>query len=488
MAIEIRQNLKLTQQLVMTPQLQQAIKLLQLSRLELLDLIRQEIKENPMLEEKSENSSEKTSQETQLTEELGYAGGNREEVKKDASPNNEFDWSHYLYYEAKTPWDPLSKLEEDDDDTDETRQFIERSPDKKGGLENHLLEQLTFSNLEPEERQCGQFIIGNLDTNGYLAASLEELSSLTGMKPEEVEKALKVIQSFDPPGVAARNLRECLMLQLSPLSKKDKNLIEAILNHHLTNLGTKKYSVIAKNLNVSREEVIRAVKIINSLEPKPGRAFNVEAPQYINPDLYVYKVNGEYVVVLNEDGMPRLHINSFYRQVLSDKNSITEDSKAYIQNKLRSAVWLIKSIYHRQNTVRNVMYSIIRFQRDFFDNGIGQLKPLVLREVAEDINVHESTVGRVTNNKYVHTSHGIFELKFFFNSSIRAVTGDDIASESVKDMIRKIISTEDPRHPYSDQRIVEILKAKNVNIARRTVTKYREMMSLLPSNKRKKFF
>jgi RNA polymerase sigma-54 factor len=484
MVLEIKQNLKLTQQLVMTPQLQQAIKLLQLSRLELLELIRQEIKENPMLEEKPEAQSEKTVSETQLTEEFGYAGSGSNNSKKESTQDKDFDWNSYLYHEAKAPWDPLPSAEEDDD-SDEGRQFIERSPDVKGGLENNLLEQLTFSALDPEEKRCGELIIGNLDDNGYLIASLEELSSLTGLSKAKVESVLKAVQRFEPPGVAARDLQECLMLQLPALKVKARALVEKLLSHHLANLASKKYSVIAKNLNVSREEIIEAVKIINSLDPKPGRAFSLEAPQYINPDIYVYKIEGEYVVILNEDGLPKLHINSFYRQILSDKNCIAEESKAYIQNKLRSAVWLIKSIYHRQNTLRNVMHSIIRFQTDFFEKGIGYLKPLVLREIAEDINVHESTVGRVTNNKYVHTPHGIFELKFFFNSHIKALDGDDIASESVKDMIRRIVSTEDPQAPHSDQKIVEMLRGKNVNIARRTVTKYREMMSLLPSNKRK---
>ena len=288
--------------------------------------------------------------------------------------------------------------------------------------------------------------------------------------------------------MAARNLKECLLLQLTNIREKDKIFIEKILDRHMNNLGAKKYDVIAKDLQVRREDVIRAVKIIHSFNPKPGRAFDTEEPKYITPDLYVYKIGEEFVVVLNEDGLPRLHINAFYRQILGNNNRIAEDSKEYIQNKLRSAVWLIKSIYHRQNTLRNVMYSIINFQKDFFNKGIECLKPLVLRDVAEDINMHESTVSRATNSKYVHTSHGIFELKFFFNSSINSLDGDPFASKSVKDMIRKIIAIENTSSPYSDQKIVEILKGKNINIARRTVTKYREMMSILPSHIRKQAF
>jgi len=482
MTIEIKQSLKLTQQLIMTPQLQQSIKLLQLTRLELLDLIRQEIKENPVLEEKPEVTTEKTEQEAQITEEFGAS----EDSTVD-SRESDFDWGNYLYQEAKTSWDPISRLEKRGVD-DEGYQSVEANPDKKEGLQDYLLMQLALSQLDPDEKKCGELIIGNLDTNGYLTVSLEELSSISGMKSDVSEKVLKEIQKFDPVGVAARDLKECLMLQLALIKDKSKNLAGKILAHHLTKLSEKKYSVIAKDLKITKKEIIKAVKIIYSLEPKPGRTFNYEAPQYINPDLYVYKINGKYIVVLNEDGMPKLHVNSLYRQILSGGNSVPENSKEYIKNKLRSAVWLIKSIYHRQNTVKKVMYSIIEFQRIFFDKGIDHLKPLVLRDVAEDIDMHESTVSRVTNNKYVHTPRGIFPLKFFFNSSINAVKGGNIASESVKDTIKKIISQENPRSPCSDQEIVNILTKKNIHIARRTVTKYREMMSILSSNKRKNLF
>ena len=485
MALELKQTLKLTQQLVMTPQLQQAIKLLQLSRIELLDLIRQEMKENPILEEVQENTTEKTDKATQITEEIG-ASGEEGKAFNNGSKDKDFDWRNYLYQDAKTPWEPYRSDREDNDD--ESVPFFERHLVKKDSLQNHLFEQLVFSSLNLEEKKLAELIIGNLDNNGYLTATLEELAACSETPLDEVEKILKEVQKFDPLGVAARNLKECLLLQLINFKEKDKTLVEKILDRHISNLGAKKYDIIAKNLQVRREELIKAVKIINSLDPKPGRAFDTEEPKYITPDLYVYKIGEEFVVVLNEDGLPRLHINSFYRQILAHNNCVAEDSKEYIQNKLRSALWLIKSIYHRQNTLRNVMYSIIRFQKDFFNKGISFLKPLVLRDVAEDINMHESTVSRATNNKYVHTSHGILELKFFFNSSINAMDGDHFASESVKNLIKKIIAQEDTSSPYSDQKIVEILKGKNINIARRTVTKYREMMSILPSHIRKKIF
>ncbi|MBN2468333.1 MAG: RNA polymerase factor sigma-54 [Deltaproteobacteria bacterium] len=482
MALEIKQHLKLAQQLVITPQLQQAIKLLQLSRMELLDLIREEIKENPILEETAGETSETTEQETQISEEFGTTG-NPETTPKD----NDFDWQSYLYQDAKIPWDPVSRMGEQEQDG-EGFQPLEVRPDKKGNLQDHLLMQLALSQFDRETTECAELIIGNLDDNGYLTATMDELSVLAAMSAEEVEHVLQEVQKFDPPGVAARDLKECLMLQLTSVKPQYRNLVREIIAHHLNNLSEKKYSVIAKDLQVKREDIIKAVKIITTLDPKPGRTLSNEVPQYITPDLYVYKIDGEYIVMLNEDGMPRLHVNSFYRQILSEKNSITEDSREYIKNKLRSAVWLIKSIYHRQNTLKNVMNSIIKFQRGFFDNGIACLRPLVLRDVAEDIEMHESTISRVTNNKYVHTPHGIFPLKFFFNSSINSVKGENLASESVKDTIKKTIAEENPRCPYSDQAIVNILMKKNINIARRTVTKYREMMSILPSNKRKGLF
>lgn len=483
MAIEIKQNLKLTQQLVMTPQLQQAIKLLQLSRMELLDLIRQEVKENPILDESVDGSAENNDQETQIAEEIGLT--KEEGASSDSGRDREFEWQDYLYQEARTPWEPSTSRESEED---ESGQLIERSPGRKGGLKEYLFEQLLLSPLDEADREMGELIIGSIDNNGYLTLSMEELGVLSGLSEQRIAPVLEEIQGFDPPGVAARDLKECLMLQLKETKGETKALVERILSDHLTDLATKKYYAIAKDLNASRQEVIEAVKIINSLEPKPGRAFSTEDPQYITPDLYVYKVEGEYVVILNDDGMPRLHINPFYRQVLANNHGFPDESKEYIQTKLRSAVWFIKSIYHRQNTLRNVMYSIIKFQREFFDKGIAYLRPLVLREVAEDIAMHESTVSRATNSKYVHTSHGIFELKFFFNSSINSVDGDNVASESVKDMIRKIVARENPQAPFSDQAIVKILKTKNINIARRTVTKYREMMSILPSSKRRKVF
>jgi RNA polymerase sigma-54 factor len=262
--------------------------------------------------------------------------------------------------------------------------------------------------------------------------------------------------------------------------------IVAIIERHLKHLESKNYAVIAKDLKISIEEVVKAVKVISRLEPKPGRAYSGEEPQYITPDVYVHKMGDKYVTVLNDDGLSKLRISGMYRAAL--KNGKAGEAKEYIQEKLRSAVWLIRSIHQRQRTIYKVTESIVKFQRDFLDKGIAHLKPLILRDVAEDIGMHESTVSRVTTNKYVHTPQGIYELKFFFNSAINRTGGDEIASEAVKSHIKQIVAAEDARHPHSDQRIVEILKGQGIEIARRTVAKYREVLGILPSSKRKKYF
>ena len=256
----------------------------------------------------------------------------------------------------------------------------------------------------------------------------------------------------------------------------------------MKDLERRKYQVIARSLKVPVKDVVEACEVIANMEPRPGRLFSDKEPQYITPDIYVFKVDDEYVVVLNEDGQPKLRVSSFYKTLLSDSSLKSNKAREYIQEKLRSAVWLIKSVYHRQATIVNVMKSIIKFQRDFFDYGPAYLKPLVLRDVAEDIQMHESNISRVTTNKFVHTPHGIFELKYFFNSGISSDDGGAIASESVKNKIMGIIQNEDPRKPYSDQEIANILKEQGVNIARRTVTKYREMKGILSSSKRKRHY
>ena len=473
MAIELRQQLKLSQQLIMTPQLQQAIKLLQLSRLELLETIQQELEVNPMLEEiqeeseevKTENGLEETFQEVEISEKM----------------REDFDWESYLdEYNTGTP-----VLVE----TDSSKEWP--SYDHKltlpDSLEQHLIWQLRLSNMTDAEKEIGILIIGNLDRDGYLDATTEEIAEMGGVSPEQVEDVLYKIQMFDPIGVGARDLKECLLIQARTLNLQD-DLVVRIIENHMQFLENKNYAALVRSLKRSPDEVKHAIEIILNLNPRPGSAYNEESVEYISPDIYVVKVDGELIILLNEDGMPKLKVSSYYKKALSRDAVLASDAKDYIQNKLRSAAWLIKSIHQRQRTLCKVAQSIVKLQSEFFEKGVAHLKPMVLRDVAEDVGMHESTISRVTANKYMHTSHGIFELKYFFNSSINSVLGEAVASESVKERIKHIIREEDDSNPYSDKEIVDILKRENINIARRTVAKYREMLGILPSNKRKKTF
>lgn len=478
MALELRQQLRLTQQLVMTPQLQQAIKLLQLSRLELLDVINDEMVENPVLEEDSE---EETSSDGAVSEPVAAPPAESDTLKPvtvEETAREDIDWSNYLdEYNTSGP----VYYEPEERETPEYENFFARQE----SLVDHLMWQLLLSLPNKTEERIGNAIIGNLNRDGYLQATVGEIAALSGADTSQVEKFLKKMQSFDPLGVCARDLKECLLIQADYLGLQD-SLVVHIIQNHFKHLENKNYKAIGQASGVSYEDVLAAVEIITRMEPKPGRKFSDEEPQYISPDIFVYKMGNEFVIVLNEDGMPKLHVSSFYREALSKGEGVPSHTRDYIQNKLRSAVWLIRSIHQRQRTIYRVVESIINYQAEFLEKGIGHLKPMVLRDVAEDIGMHESTVSRVTTNKYVHTPQGTFELKFFFNSSINRLDGDVIASASVKEKIRQIVQSEDPARPYSDRKMVEILKSSNINVARRTVAKYREMLRVLPSNKRKR--
>ncbi len=475
MALELRQQLKLTQQLIMTPQLQMAIKLLQLSRLELMDTIRTELEENPALEEVQESTP--AEQATDQTEAATTESSEVKEVTIEDKIQEDIDWSNYLD-EYNTPG--RVHHESEDRDTPRFESFIASHE----SLNDHLLWQFLMTKPDKEEERIVSLIIGNLNKDGYLDASVEEIAHMNGSPPEKIEEILSVLQTFDPIGVGARDLSECLLIQAKFLGLDDTIVID-IITHHLSNLEKKNYKAICKALKKSMDEVVSAINVIKSLEPKPGRQFGDETPQYINPDIYVYKLEDEFVIMLNDDGMPKLRVNSFYKSSISRGKNISGEAEDYIHDKMRSAAWLIKSIHQRQKTIYRVMESILTFQREFFDKGIAYLKPMVLRDVAQDIQMHESTISRVTTNKYAFTPQGIFELKYFFNSSIRRSQGGSIASASVQDKIRQIIAAEDPKKPYSDDKIARILKEDHINIARRTVAKYREMLKVLPSNKRK---
>jgi len=476
MAIELRQQLKLAQQLVMTPQLQMAIKLLQLSRLELQNTIQQELVENPALEEVLDGGgAEEPAEEPAQTE----AESTSKEVTVEETIGEEFDWQNYLDEYNSTG---RTKFEIEAKDAPQYETFIAQ----KESLSDHLLWQLLMTLPSEEEEKVGSTIIGNINPDGYLEITVEEVSQLTGSHPDLVRNVLSLMQTFDPIGVCARDLSECLLIQARHYDLINPVVIEIIQNH-LHNLENKNYKAVSKALKVSIQDVVSVVNIIKRLEPRPGLQYSSEEPQYITPDIYVYKLEDEYVIMLNDDGMPKLRVNSFYKTAVSNGKEIKGATKDYLQEKLRSAAWLIRSIHQRQKTIYRVMESIVKFQREFFDKGISYLKPMVLRDVAQDISMHESTISRVTTNKYAYTPQGIFELKYFFNSSINRIHGEAIASASVMEKIRQLIDNENPKKPYSDSKIAEMLSDANINIARRTVAKYREMMRVLPSNKRKQY-
>ena len=478
MALELRQELRLTQQLIMTPQLQMAIKLLQLSRLELLDTIRQELEENPTLEEDVQEVTPEE-QPAEQSEDLPADPPSTKEVTIEEKIRDDIDWNNYIdEYNSSG----RVHFETERRDAPNFESFLTR----KESLREHLLWQLLMTSPTEEEEKIGTFIAGNIDKDGYLDVPVEYLANESGANPEKVEQILSLMQTFDPIGVCSRNLSECLLIQAKYFELDDTIVIEIITNH-LNHLENKNYKAICKVLKTNIEDIISAVNVIIGLDPRPGLQFLDEEPQYITPDIYVYKLDDNFVIMLNDDGMPKLRVNPFYKSAVKNGKKMPDNVKDYVQEKMRSATWLIRSIHQRQKTIYKVMESILKFQRLFFDKGIEYLKPMVLRDVAEDIEMHESTISRVTTNKFVHTPRGIFELKYFFNSSIRSVEGDALASASVQEKIRLIIESENPQRPYSDDKISKLLKEANIKIARRTVAKYREIMKVLPSSKRKQF-
>ncbi|PIE17201.1 MAG: RNA polymerase sigma-54 factor [Proteobacteria bacterium] len=479
--MELKQYLKMSQQLVMTPQLQQAIKLLQLSRVELQEQVQSELLENPLLE--SEGEAKSTADVSRQIDDEPVEREGIQERPADADPT-EMNWEQFVESYNQYSYSPGGGSVRY---SDEDMPTVEQTLADREDLGDHLEWQLNLALLTDEERQIGRELIGNLQPTGYLPPEMvEAIAEGMNVDVDEVEAVLEVIQEFDPIGVAARDLRECLMIQAQHFYP-DEDVVLALVDRHLENLEKKNVNAILKDLDCELQDVSEAVKLIGHLEPKPGRGFASDDPQYITPDVYVHKVGEDYVIQLNEDGLPKLKISNFYqKQLKQGKTSQTE--RDFIQGKFRSAVWLIRSIHQRQNTIRKVTESIVKFQREFLDRGVERLRPLILRDIADDIGMHESTISRVTTNKYVHTPQGIFELKYFFNSRIQSSQGGDLASESVKQRIKRLISEEDPNKPLSDQKICNLLAQEGTKIARRTIAKYREMMHIPPSSKRKKVF
>ena len=504
--MDLRLDLRLSQKLVMTPQLQQAIKLLQLSRLELQQVLAQHLVENPLLEdlaieiqEENAASEEEGAQEEKKEgegEDLEISGEvASQEVKEEFEPLSSEEWDNVFDGDWRSG--PTEQAPSTDDDLPSYEQTLT----KPTSLEEYLDWQLRLSSLDGREKAIGRVIIGNLDEDGYLRESIKEIAEDAQVPPETVEEVLEQIQTFDPPGVGARDLRECLLIQLSYLGR-DPMLIEAhrhirvnghlvssIVENHLPDLQKKRYSNIAKALNVSVEEVYDAVRVIEGLEPKPGRPYFSDSNSTIIPDVYVVKYEGEWVVLLNEDGLPRLRISPYYRRLMTDQNEDRDSTKAYLEDKLRGAQWIIRSIDQRNKTIVKVVRSLVKFQETFLEKGIQNLRPLVLKQVADDVGMHESTISRVTTNKYMHCPQGILELKYFFNAGIQRTDqrGEELSSVTVREMIREMVAQEDASHPLKDQEIVAHLRRKEILIARRTVAKYRAELHISSANQRKRF-
>ncbi len=488
--MEARLELKLAQKLIMTPQLQQAIKLLQLSRLELAQSLSQELVENPVLEEVApdEQVDESPDGETELpsTEPAVEATPAPETIEGETELKTELDqvgsrWDEYL--DEMNDGRDYGTLEPSEDDRPSYDQTLTRLPT----LSDHLGWQLRLSTSDPSLLRAGEAVIGNIDDDGYLRADTDEMTADLGLPAAAVERAIALVQNFEPIGVGARDLRECLLIQVRA-RELTGTLVEKIILDHLPDLEKRKYAQIAKTLNVTQQDVMEASKtIIHELEPKPGRPYNQADTQYVVPDVYVIKVEERYVIQLNDEGFPRVRINPYYRRLLSRKEEVDKTTREYIEERLRSAQWLIKGMEQRNKTIYKVAESIVKFQTDFLEHGISRLKPLVLRDVAEDISMHESTISRVTTSKYMHTPQGIFPLKFFFTTGFTAAgTGTEVSSLTVKDVIQKMVREEDPAFPLKDQQIVEALKTKGIDIARRTVAKYREELRIPPTSVRKR--
>jgi len=480
MAMELRLNMKLSQKLVMTPMLQQAIKLLPLARMELAQLVRQEITENPVLEEiqeeeedfksESESESEEKSPQSESTENFD------EPLSDNSPPDPEVDWESFFQNNI----DRGSSVESYSE-----MPPIEATYKKDPSLNDHLQWQLDLTANSELDNFIGQCIIGNIQSDGYLCADLEEIAEIAQVSEDEVLRVLKIIQGFEPTGVGARNLKECLMIQAQALPERNP-LMETLIGSYLERLEERNFHKIASELKVNVEKILETVKRIREFFPKPGLSYSSEGIDYVTPDLTVVKTEEGYDIALNDEGVPRLRINPFYQNLLNQTSE--GQTKEYLENKYRSALWLIKSIDQRRQTIYKVGKSIIKLQKEFLDQGLVYLKPMVLKDVAKDIEMHESTVSRITTNKYIDTPQGIFELKFFFHSGIKSYMGTNLSSIRVRNMIKEVVANEDPKKPLTDDEMVQALMRKNAKIARRTITKYRKELNIPPASKRKKLF
>lgn len=485
MAVKLSQSLKQTQSLMMTPQLQQAIKLLTLTHLEMTDMISAELVENPVLEEF--NSEDKRVGDDYKLETL--EAHNKEATSTDfqqdsfvASKDESIDWQQYADSFNSTTYQPNMATPDFGEDGPNYENMVSKSM----SLADHLEWQLRMEDLAQDELELALEIIHNVNDDGYLATSFDELLEKTELSREVALEVLEMVQRLDPVGCGAQDLTECLLAQ-AKIAEERSPLLEKLIRNHLVDLKNKDYKRIEKEIGVKEEQIIETAKLLHNFHPKPGRLVAPAETHYVTPDVYVVEVGGEFVVQVNDDGVPRLRISKMYQDMLNQAETFNnKEAKEFVSEKLKSALWLIKSIQNRQRTIEKVAKAIVRRQQMFFKKGPKLLKPMVLKDVANEIGMHESTVSRVTSNKYMHTPIGMFELKYFFSSGIGGNNGGtEVVGEVLKLKIKELLDNENAKKPLSDQQIAEILSRQDLEVARRTVAKYREMLGVLSSAKRK---
>jgi RNA polymerase sigma-54 factor len=472
------QTLSLSQsqrlQMVLAPQLRQSLEMLQVPVLELRAMIQKELEQNPTLEVLAPEGPT-----LEIEKNPGEPSDNSEmEFDKEFEVLAKLDdeWRDYFFQDLDNrPYNP---------EAEKKHQFLMDSLPQQESLQEHLLAQLNMTSLSEQDRQIGEMVIGSINEDGYLATSLEELADSTPFTEEHLHDILLVIQDFHPIGIGATDLRDCLLLQLERLGKADA-LVGDIVRDHLDALGSHKLQNIARALKVSIEDVQAAAEFLHSLDPKPGRAFSEEVASYVLPEVVVRKVDGEYVIILNDDQLPHLRISRHYRRLMEDPNT-TNEVKSYIRDRLRSSTFLLKSIDQRQKTIYKISAEIVKIQTAFLEHGVSHLKPLTMSAVADAVGVHETTVSRAVNQKYMRTPVGTYELKYFFTPGLKTESGDSISNKTVKDIISTMVANEDPAKPLSDQAIMNKLKEDGIDVARRTVAKYRIMLKIPPSHMRKR--
>ncbi len=485
MAIKLNQSLKQTQSLLMTPQLQQAIKLLTLTHMEMTNVIAQEMTENPMLEEMGQGDADEYKVESMELQNQEANSDNFDEKPIMSNEQDDFDWKSYVEDDSNSYMPPNMAGTASSEDFPNYENMVSKGQ----SLQDHLEWQVRMEELDQDQLGLALLIIGNINDDGYLDCEFRDLTSQVKLGESECQDILGIVQRLDPIGCGASNLTDCLLAQARIMEERSP-LLEKIIREYLADLQVNNFAKIAKETGVSSEVVEKTAELLHQFHPKPGRLISSKEIHYVVPDIYVKKIGNQFEVVVNDEGVPRLKVSSHYREILETMNGkkSEEEKKAleYVEEKYKSAIWLIKSIQNRQRTIVKVSQAIVRRQQEFFQKGAKFLKPMILKDIAEEIEMHESTVSRVTTNKFMHTPIGVFELKYFFNTGVGGgVGGEDVSSEVLKLKIKELVDNESPKRPLSDQKIADLLKREGLEVARRTIAKYRESLGILSSAKRK---